>query len=459
MKNSMRGFKDVFLFSYIQTMKTKGMKIFNIVICLALLISLPIYTYFNSSDKKENEKTNIKNVLVVDNTPFDIVSKLNIYETDTKIYKDISYKETKIDYSKFEESELKDIYTFNDDNSVYLEINYMENAVLVNVMFSKSSKVKEKDAEKFADFIYDNLNNIYFSDARLSEKEFSIIKNEVEVNYRSLEETDVKPAKKGRDENASQIVISFEMIVMFILAFAGGRISLAIITEKSSKIMEYLMVSIKPMAVVIGKVISNLFVIVTQFLIIVISYVASYFVSGLIYGKENVKVPEFMKSITDVDSLKGANLLTIILSILIIGIGFYIYGLVAGLSGASVSKLEEAAEGQKMFTLLLILCTYFAMYYVMFANIANTNLLKYIAMYVPFISTIISPGLLLTGYMKISDAFIALAIMFVVAGALTNFVSNVYESLIYYNGNPMKIKDIINISKEKKSKVRGKKNE
>ena len=61
------------------------------------------------------------------------------------------------------------------------------------------------------------------------------------------------------------------------------------------------------------------------------------------------------------------------------------------------------------------------------------------------------PAGILTGYVSLVSGLISTAILCVTVVLVTIFVANIYESIIYYNGKPLKIKDIIRISKEKKA--------
>lgn len=107
-----------------------------------------------------------------------------------------------------------------------------------------------------------------------------------------------------------------------------------------------------------------------------------------------------------------------------------------------------------MYTIVLIIGAYIALFALSSGLYEGDSALKNAIMLVPFTSVFIAPGSILTGYLSMTLAVLSLVIMIAVIVLLTKFVANVYESMVYYNGAALKIKDIINISKQNGKKNR-----
>ena len=60
------------------------------------------------------------------------------------------------------------------------------------------------------------------------------------------------------------------------------------------------------------------------------------------------------------------------------------------------------------------------------------------------------PGFTFIGMIDIVSILISIAIILVCIVLFTIFTSNVYEEIIYHNGEPLKIKDIVKIYKNNK---------
>lgn len=464
MNNKLAGCKKIFVFSLVQSLKAKSMIITNIILCSIVLLSMPIITFITNKDsEKEITKTTIENVKVVDMTGFGIINNIdffkseNLYKNDkNQIYRNISYEQANIDYSKFEEDfEMKDIYKFEEDsNYVYLQLVYVDGYFDIEVIYSENSLVKEDDAIDYSSFVNDNFRAFLIDTIDLTNEQEEIVNSSVVIIYqKDIDEQNSEAILINDDIKKKQNdVIYFSlMIVMFILAFGGERIAMSIVTEKASKVMEFLMTSVKPMSIVVGKTLSSLAVLFIQGLLLVISFIASVILNGIIFYDGKIELPS-LNGIFNMDIFRGFNVLTLILAILILILGFVFYAMIAALCGASVSKIDEMAEGVKIFTMLLIIGAYISIFIVTSSTYDGDSIVRFFALIIPVTSLFLTPTILLTGYATISEGLIALGVLFIALVFMISFVSNVYESMIYYNGSPMKIKDIINISKQNKGK-------
>lgn len=485
MKNNIRGWKEIFSFNLVQSLKSKSIKIATMILCIIAFISMPVINMIDGSGSKDEKKnTTIKQVRVVDMTGINIMSgikelnKSDLYkENQPHLYEEVEYIEEDIDAEKFtQDTELKDIYKFEKDSEyVYMQITYNDEKFDIQIISSKETKVTSDDIYDYSKFVQNNFKKIIEGMFELDKDSISILESVNVVNGYDIstiqdKSDDVeqdsngsesdnkneveKTNEKKHSNNAYKIIYTMLMLVMFALAFGGERIAMSIITEKSSKVMEYLMTSVKPMAIVVGKVLSNLLILFIQLGFIIVSFIVSVIVSGYINSDSGSLMPPFLSKIFNMDNFEGTNPLTVIIAVLLIIAGFILYALVAALAGASVSKIEEMSEGVKMYTIVLIIGAYIALFALSSGLYEGNSALKNVIMLVPFTSVFIAPGSILTGYLSMTLAALSLAIMIVAIVLLTKFVANVYESMVYYNGAALKLKDIINISKQNGKKNR-----
>lgn len=469
MKNKLTGCKDIFVFSLVQSLKAKSMIISNIILCLIVLISVPAITLINNKDdEKEKTKTTIENVKVVDLTGLEIIENIDflnsesLYEEDENhIYENISYEQADIDYSKFgSDYDVKEIYEFEKDSKyVYLQLTYVEEYFDIQVIFSKDSAVDEEDAQDYSSFVDDNFRALLLDMMELTEEQENMVDSSVVTTYqRDIEEAEAnegepvvkKDAKTEQTKN--NIIYVTLMVVMFVLAFGGERIAMSIVTEKASKVMEFLMTSVKPMAIVVGKTLSSLVVLFVQGALLIVAFGGSIVLNGIMFNDGKIELPSFLIGIFNMKNFEGCNIATVVIAILILLLGFIFYAMVAALCGASVSKIDEMAEGVKMFTMLLIISAYVSLFIVTSSTYDGDSAIRLVALLAPITSLFLTPTTLVTGYATLSEGLIALGILIVSVYLLVKFVANVYESMIYYSGTPMKLKDIINISKQNKIK-------
>lgn len=481
MKNSIKGWKDIFSFTFIQGIKAKSIIISTAIMCVIIIAGVPIASLISS--KSEIKKTSIEEVCIADMTgikiakDFDILKNVKNDDETENMYSEIKY--TELDSQKLnidENTGLKDIYKFDKDSKkVYLQITYLEDSFDIEVIYDGKGKLESEDVNNYSDFVRDNFQKILMKNMSVADKDIEIVNSVNTINYCNIDSvkdennnTDVSSnesddklnSDKLKDDNSSSnadgkhstgkynILYTMLMATLFILTFCGERIAMSIITEKSSKVMEYLMTSIKPMAIVVGKVLANLLIIGVQVGLIAISFITAIVVNTSITGE---KLPESLRNMLSRSNFDSANVLTILVSVLMLIGGLVLFSLIAALAGASVSKMEEMSEGVKMFTFVLVIGAYIALFVLSSNMYEKTSVVKYATMLVPLTSVFLAPGALLTGYLSAGLGVLALLIMIISNVLLVRFVADVYESMIYYNGTHLKLKDIIGISKQSRN--------
>ena len=472
MKNKIRGWKDVFIFSFAQGVKSKKYIITNIVLFVIALCIIPIIALVKGDEDKK--PLSIETVYVVDGTGFGIVEHMDDLVSDSEgdreesaRYEKIKYEAADIKFDNIDEkTKIKDIYKFDEKAKyVYLVITYQENGVNSGVIYSDKSKVSKDDVQEYSEFIGDNIKNILIKGMDIDEESMKIMESANVINVTGvsafLEEIDedskTNDKNKASGDDGYWIIYVCTMMIMFFVVFAGERIAVAIITEKSSKVMEYLMTSVRPMAIVVGKTLANVLVVLIQFAALFAGFICSFFVNAIVVGANEVMlVPDSVSGIFS-GNVICKNPLAYILAVMIIIFGLLFYAMIAAMAGASVSKLEDLSEGIKILTITEIISVYIDIFLITGGMYKGESVVKYIAMEVPFTSVFITPGALLTSNLGIAWGILTVVLQIIALVLLVKFVSNIYESMIYYNGNPMKLKDIFNISKNtRKNKLNSK---
>lgn len=500
MKTKLTGLTDIYRFTVVQSLKAKSMKIVTIILCILALCSVPVITLINGGDKKKD--TSIKTVRVVDLTGLNLLeditalSRMTLQDaeesghksTDPSVsenesdsvaqsaakeeknvkdseeesaedrrFENVAYIAADIDFSKFDQNtKKKDIYTFEKEaDYIYMQITYMDNAFYTEILYSDDTKVKKADVQAFTTYVEENFNKILLAHAGLTPQQQRTVNSTEIIRYQEeLDDTETPSdlKKDNADETKYWIIYSVTMVVLIAMSFGGERVAMNILTDKASKVMEYLLTFVKPMAVILGKIAASITLLLFQMLLVLISFIGSIVINGLLVSEEHaIVLPSFLKGFLSTENFSSLNVASVLIAVLILLGGFLFYGLVAGLAGASVSKLEEITEGIKIYTLLLIISAYVVLFAVVQSRTYDgTSIIRYVTILLPPTSVFFVPALLVTGYMTIVEGLGSLAVMAVGVFLMIRFVADVYESMVYYNGAPLKLKDIIQISKQKK---------
>ncbi len=280
------------------------------------------------------------------------------------------------------------------------------------------------------------------------------------------------------------IVVS---LVLFLLIFSyGSVVAQSIAIEKTSRVMELLLTSVRPLAVVIGKVLAMGLVSFSQFILIGIVGVLSLVISapfGFIGEMRNIMAsPEFIEMTqqavsgitsentpdipTDmmddiqmaqaVDTLmSGFSAFNIILIVIIFLLGFMFFSMIAALVGASISRMEDLNAAMQPYSLMGVLGLYLAYFPVIFnlgsidTGTAATNPIQIFSYYFPLSSPFALPSAILLGTLSKVQCVIAAVVLAAAVVLVAILVSKIYEAIILHNGNRIKLKDMIKMAARK----------
>ncbi len=263
--------------------------------------------------------------------------------------------------------------------------------------------------------------------------------------------------------------------VLFMLIFAyGSTIAQSIAIEKTSRVMELLLTSVRPLAVVIGKVLAMGIVSFAQFLLIIgvgalsIAVTTPFGIIGKIMpllsnpealaggaAAAGVDIGSFglaqaIGSI--VEKFTPVNIILVVLAFLI---GFLFFSLLAALVGASVSRMEDLQAALQPYSLIGVVGFFLAYYPIIFNaesladGSAQVNSVQLFSYYFPVSSPFALPSAVILGQLDTVQSAIAVAILAVFTVLVAVLVSKVYEAIILHNGSRLKVGDILKMAKNK----------
>ncbi|MDE7224706.1 MAG: hypothetical protein K2O34_13125, partial [Acetatifactor sp.] len=172
---------------------------------------------------------------------------------------------------------------------------------------------------------------------------------------------------------------------------------------------------------------------------------------AMLFGSEQV-TGEVQQASGVLEMLAGLNAVSILLAVVMVLVGVLLFSIVAGLAGASVSKMEEMAEGLKMYQMLMVIGSYIGIFLCIMQMMGKvSDVVVNICCILPLSAPFVLPGNLLLGKVGMGTAVASLAVVSLFTAALFVFTARVYESMIFYNGNVLKLKDILQIAKNRRA--------
>lgn len=226
------------------------------------------------------------------------------------------------------------------------------------------------------------------------------------------------------------------MLMYFMVLIYGQSIANEAITEKTSRLMDMFLVSVKPEAMMMGKVLAGTAAGLVQTLVWIFAAVG-----GCALGAELVRSVNPYTDMALVMLFEGAGSISamfspaaLAVSAFIIISGFVVYCALAGIGGALASKPEDLASCNYLFTMALVISFFACLFGGGSAGMISDA--AWMA-YVPFTAVLVMPGRLLTGAATAGDGMISVIICCMFAVALCMLAGRAYALTAFYRGKPL----------------------
>lgn len=243
--------------------------------------------------------------------------------------------------------------------------------------------------------------------------------------------------KTGEDAESFGVMFA-SMIVPMIFSFAmyamvmmyGQSITKSVVSEKSSKLMEYLLTSIKPYALISGKIIAISGTAILQMAIWICCGVGGY-IAGT-YIAEGIN-PDYINYVDLVVEYMGNevgeafSMGAIVLAIATLLIGFIMYCILAALIASAITKIDDMSSSQGLFQ-IPVMFGWMAAY---FAPMVGNDIFSAVVNYIPFTSPFVLPANILLGNCTIIDGILSLGILFITMFVLTIVTGRVYKGKVF----------------------------
>ena len=193
---------------------------------------------------------------------------------------------------------------------------------------------------------------------------------QVNIDIQIVKWNEAGDETKSSAEVASAIGMASTMLIYIFIFAYGGMVLQGVMQEKTNRIVEVMVSSVKPFELMMGKIIGVGFVGLTQFLIWVLLIGAGFAILGIgsMFGSDASQLTQaelsdagFMESAIEI--LAGVNYIRILLFFLLYFIGGYL--LYASIFAAIGSMVDQEADTQQFMipvTMIIMFAFYAAIY-------------------------------------------------------------------------------------------------
>lgn len=324
-------------------------------------------------------------------------------------------KTTKSSEEIFKDEENKDAWylTIDNDNENYIKATLTSEGYINTSSYAGISTI-----------INNTKTVIAMEESNISSEELAKISSPVNLERKILDED-----KKSEDENVQMImstvfpilILPFFALTMFLVQMVGAEIN----DEKTTRGMEIIISNVPPKIHLFSKVIaSNLFVFLEAALLVIYAIIG-FVIRTLIGG--SVSTGDFdISSILDTilksdiaSSLAYIIPLTIILMILT----FIAYAILAGILASMTTNTEDFQQMQMPIVIISLVGYYLAM----MAGLFDGSIFIKVLSFIPFISAILAPSLLILGQIGIFEVVIAIILLIITIWLLLKYGMRIYR--------------------------------
>lgn len=253
------------------------------------------------------------------------------------------------------------------------------------------------------------------------------------------------------DENVNMGTVLFEtlgpmMIVLILYMMAliyGQSIGKLVISEKVSKLMETLLITVKPSGLIAGKILAMTLIALLQMTMWMIGIVSGIGLGHLFAKSINPDytnyVIEIIKMLRDSGGGLAFSVPAVIISIVVLYIGFLFLCVFAGLMASPVSKAEEMSSSFGIYQIFIVVGFLAAYLIPMNGNVSPV--LDKVLHIIPFTSVFMLPGDILIGRISIALSVVYVIILIAFTVILSLYTGKLYKAQVFYNGvevNPVK---------------------
>lgn len=436
-ENSCRGWKDVFSFTLTQTLKSKPYLIAMAIMLVFSLLSIPLLGLITKNPAEEGAvKSNITKAYVSNQTPY----------TELAVGAELATGYEGIVIELLTESEDIVMKRLAEEEVSAVLISITDSGMQANIRLLKSPEgpVKNYELQTLGESVQRAYQKAKMTALGVTEEQLAYLSVQV---LPSAGVIDTKQAEVVEDTSITMgeywFIYGLMFVIIMVSILSSTQVASSVVVEKSSKVLEYILISVRPLAIIVGKVLAMLVATLLQMLMLILGLVVSNKISVGITGEENNVLAQYLSP----EIMSNLNPGNVIIGLVVAGIGMVLYATLAGLCGATVSRMEEVNECLTVLTVATLVGFYIGMMAADGMMASGTTTFSTFALLFPLSSAFLLPGALLVGKVDLWILLLSVLILIISVMAMFAFVAKVYESLILHNGKRIRMKELLTIFK------------
>lgn len=395
----MRKFAATFKLTYFKKLKARSFIISTIIMMLIITGAANLDKIIKLFDGGS------ENVAIVtqDNTLYQQVKgQLSV------INKDVHYKKMSEDEAKkqIKQEEIDQAYVIHEDKQ----------HALTGTILSTSSP-SDNDKGTLQAVLTQLQTQKIAQDLGLQGNDLQRLQSQSQINHTFIQKSGQKNSSTSESEQsfAKLITLSGTLLMFFIVFNYAQQIATEVATEKTSRVSEMIITSVKPTTHILAKIAGVLALAFTQIIILGLTFVANYFIFDLksMFGSFDIAITPHLTRL-------------IVFGVVFLILGILSFVILAAILGNLTARIEDLAQSLMPMT-FLIMAAFYAGY---FGSFNPDNIFINIMSYVPFFSPFVTFSRLALTTTPTFEAVIAVIIHIVLIGVLLFLAAKSYKNAV-----------------------------
>ncbi|HEC2191839.1 TPA: ABC transporter permease [Staphylococcus delphini] len=254
-------------------------------------------------------------------------------------------------------------------------------------------------------------------DLGLQGNDLQRLQSQSQINHTFVQKSGQENSSTSESEQsfAKLITMSGTLLMFFIVFNYAQQIATEVATEKTSRVSEMIITSVKPTTHIMAKIAGVLALAFTQIIILGLTFVANYFIFDLqsMFGSFDIAITPHLTRL-------------IVFGVIFLILGILSFVILAAILGNLTARIEDLAQSLMPMT-FLIMAAFYAGY---FGSFNPDNIFINIMSYVPFFSPFVTFSRLALTTTPTFEAVIAVIIHIVLIGVLLFLAAKSYKNAV-----------------------------
>lgn len=415
-KNSFRGMGRVLAFTIARETKGKGYRGLTIAVALICLLAPVLWLGLSSGGEKTPETgSRVEQIVYVNETEGEGLPLERCPQLLPEVFAGIVCRQAE---------SVQAAEAMADRKTLVVALREGTDGVSARVLLPEDTELTEADARSCADGLEVCLPRLILDRAGVAPEQLPRVESR----------TEQKEAESGGARGIVTMAVSYVtlMALYFMVLFYGQSTANSVLLEKSSKLMEFFLVTVNPVAMVLGKILAIALAGLIQVALWCASLAAGIGV-GCAIGRlrQADGMPEAVQLVKSLISSGMFSAGGAVLAVCIVVAGFLMYCALSAIGGALAGKAEDLGMTNQLFSLALVVS--------FLACLLGGGMEGSVApwlCWVPFTAVLVVPGQVLLGSASLWQGAACLLETLAFAVALGYFAGYIYRMMALYKGNP-----------------------